>query len=337
MLIRGLKEKRKLSWLMGCILVTWLSFLASLTFGQTPIRFSSVVESFFYYQPDNLEHLIVQTERFSRAIIAMFVGASLAVSGVLVQAITKNPLASPSILGINSGAVFFLVITFSLFTITSINHLVWAALLGSLLSAALVYLLGSSGNDGASPLRIVLAGAAISALFLSCTQALLIINNENLESVLFWLAGSVSNRELETLLALLPLVVIAFVAIVLLTPHINLLMMNDDVAVGLGQNVALIKILAASAAIVLAASAVSIAGLIGFIGLVVPHISRRLIGLDHRWLIPASALIGASLLLIADVISRFVVPPQELPVGVMTAIVGAPFFIHLARKQGGKG
>lgn len=315
-----------------CGLLLLVAFILSISFGQTSISLSSLVDAMFNYDASNVEHIIIHTDRLSRALTATLVGAGLAVSGCLVQVLTRNSLASPSLLGINSGALFFVVLGVSLFTLSDIHQLIGMAFLGAVVSATLVYILGAHGSSNGSPLKMILAGTAISALFLSCTQALLIVNNENMESVLFWLAGSVSNSELTLLSSIWPFFLVAALLTVFLTPHINILMLEEDVAKGLGQNVTVIKIFVAICAVVFAAGAVAIAGLIGFIGLIIPHISRRFFGVDQRWLLPANALLGGSLLLLADTLSRFIMSPQELPVGVMTALLGTPFFVYLARK-----
>jgi len=315
-----------------CGLLLFIAFILSISFGQTSIPLSSLVDAIFNYDASNVEHIIVRTDRLSRALTATLVGAGLAVSGCLIQVLTRNSLASPSLLGINSGALFFVVLGVSLFTVSDINQLIGMAFLGAVVSATLVYILGAHGNSNGSPLKMILAGTAISALFLSCTQALLIVNNENMESVLFWLAGSVSNRELTLLSSVWPFFLVAALFTAFLTPHITILMLEEDVAKGLGQNVTVIKICVAICAVVFAAGAVALAGLIGFIGLIIPHITRHFFGVNQRWGLPANAFLGASLLLLSDTLSRFIMPPQELPVGVMTALLGTPFFIYLARK-----
>jgi iron complex transport system permease protein len=258
----------------------------------------------------------------------------LAVAGVLMQALTRNPLASPSIFGVNAGAVFAIVLFSTFFSVTSLNTFLWLAFLGASVAGALVYGLGSLGKDGLSPVRIVLSGAAISALFMAFTQGILVIGQEGLDNVLFWVAGSVSGRDVSMVMPLVPAFVVGIVLAILAAPQINILLSGDDVAKGLGQNTLLIKVVLSLLIIGLAGGSVALGGSIGFIGLMVPHMVRSVVGYDHKWLIPLSALWGAILLLCADVISRFVIMPEEVPIGVTTAILGAPFFIYLARKGG---
>ncbi|BES84464.1 iron ABC transporter permease [Pectobacterium araliae] len=316
---------------VGVVLLL-LSIAASLMLGQTTISLSAVFNALFHYDPQQIDHILVLTTRLSRTVIAIVVGASLAVAGALMQALTRNPLASPGIFGINAGAMFAIVLLSSLFTFSSQIALAWTAYLGAAVAGVMVYVLGTLGNARSSHLRIVLAGAAISALFISFTQALLVINQDGLDSMLFWLAGSVSGRSLSMLLPLLPYFVIALFLALLLARHLNILVAGDEIAKGLGQRTALVRALSGLCVIGLAGGAVAIAGNIGFVGLIVPHIVRRVLSADHRWLLPGCAIFGATLLLLADVASRLLIVPQEVPVGAMTALLGAPFFIYLARR-----
>ncbi|ASN85184.1 FecCD family ABC transporter permease [Pectobacterium versatile] len=316
---------------VGVVLLL-LSIVASLMLGQTTISFGAVFNALFHYDPQQIDHILVLTTRLSRTVIAIVVGASLAVAGALMQALTRNPLASPGIFGINAGAMFAIVLLSLLFTFSSQIALAWTAYLGAAVAGVMVYVLGTLGNARSSHLRIVLAGAAISALFISFTQALLVINQDGLDSMLFWLAGSVSGRSLSMLLPLLPYFVIALFLALLLARHLNILVAGDEIAKGLGQRTALVRALSGLCVIGLAGGAVAIAGNIGFVGLIVPHIVRRVLSADHRWLLPGCAIFGATLLLLADVASRLLIVPQEVPVGAMTALLGAPFFIYLARR-----
>lgn len=309
-----------------------LSMVASLMLGQTTISFGTVYNALFHYDSEQIDQILVLTTRLSRTVIALVVGASLAVAGALMQALTRNPLASPGIFGINAGAMFAIVLLSSLFTFSSQTALAWTAYLGAAVAGVMVYVLGTLGNVRSSHLRIVLAGAAISALFISFTQALLVINQDGLDSMLFWLAGSVSGRSLSMLLPLLPYFVMALFLTLLLARHLNILVAGDEIAKGLGQRTALVRALSGLCVIGLAGGAVAIAGNIGFVGLIVPHIVRRVLSADHRWLLPGCAIFGATLLLLADIASRLLIVPQEVPVGAMTALLGAPFFIYLARK-----
>lgn len=313
-----------------CILL--ISFLSSIVFGQTRIPMQTAIEAFVHYDASSTEHIIITTTRLSRAVIACVIGAGLAIAGALMQALTRNPLASPDIFGINAGALFFVVFGSVFFSFNSLTQLMWFAFLGAGIAAVLVFVLGSIGMDGLSPVKIVLAGAALTALFGSFTQGLLVINEQNLEGVLFWIGGSVSGRTLDVLIPILPYMAGAGLLALFLGRSINVLTSGEDIAKGLGQNVILVKLLMGIAIVFLAGGSVAVGGMIGFIGLIVPHMVRSLVGIDYRWVIPYCGIFGASLLLLADVAARFVIMPEEMPIGVMTAMIGAPFFIYVARK-----
>lgn len=314
-----------------CLGLLLAATVSSLVFGHIPISLQVLANSVMDYDPGSLEHLVIHTERFSRTVTSVIVGAGLAVAGALMQTLTRNPLASPGILGINAGAMFFVVAGATLLSLTSPSELVWAAFTGAAAAALLVYFLGQETGRGVSPLRTVLAGVAVTALFVSFAQGLLILNQDRFESILFWLAGSVSGRELEAILPLLPLFCVALVLALLLARQLNLLGLDDEVIRGLGLRVGQVRLLIGLVVIVLAGTSVAMAGLIGFVGLIVPHMARGIFGTDHRWLLPLSAVLGATLLLVADTLARLVIPPQEIPVGVMTALLGTPLFLNLAR------
>jgi iron complex transport system permease protein len=311
------------------VFIVFIGF--SIVYGYTNTTWKMALNAFTNFDGSN-EHLIIQTVRLPRAMIAAAVGASLAIAGTFMQALTKNPLASPGIFGINAGAGFFIVIAVSLFSISSLQAFTWLAFLGAAVAALIVYTIGGLGREGLTPMKLTLAGAAIAAMFSSFTQGFLVINEMALDQVLFWLAGSVQGRKLEVLTSVLPYLVIAWILSLLMAEKINVLAMGDDVAKGLGQRTGMVKLMVALVIILLAGGSVAVAGPIGFIGIVVPHLARSLVGIDHRWVVPYSALLGGILLLAADIGARYVVMPEEVPVGVMTAIIGTPFFIYIARR-----
>ncbi|WP_348814694.1 iron ABC transporter permease [Halomonas sp. H10-59] len=320
----------------GLILGTLLllaAFGASVILGTTEIAPLTALEAITDYNGGRVSHIIILSERLPRAVIATLTGASLAVAGALMQTMTRNPLASPSILGINAGAMFFVVVAVSLLPLHTPGQYVWAALLGALVAALAVVALSRGRRGELSPLRVVLAGVAVTAMFVSFSQGLLIIDQQSFESVLYWLAGSVSGRELELVVPLLPLFALALAITAALARQANALLLGDDMVTGLGMRAGTLKLALGLCVILLAGSSVALAGMIGFVGLIVPHMARGLVGIDHRWLLPACALLGATLLLVADIASRFLMAPQEIPVGVMTALIGTPFFIYLARKK----
>lgn len=320
--------------LIGLFFILFLLLLlmcASIVYGYTDTTWKMVLDA-FRHNDGSTEHLVIETVRLPRALIAAAVGSSLAIAGALMQTLTKNPLASPGIFGVNAGAGFAVVIAVSLFSVANLQAFTWIAFLGAAVAAISVYIIGSIGREGLTPMKLTLAGAAISAMFASLTQGFLVLNEAALEQVLFWLAGSVQGRKLEILTTVLPYLMVGWIGSLIIATKMNVFSMGEDVAKGLGLNTAFLKIAAAIFIILLAGGSVAIAGPIGFIGIVIPHITRAIVGIDHRWVIPFSGILGGILLLLADIFARYIIMPQEVPVGVMTAIIGTPFFIYIARK-----
>ncbi|MBB6453477.1 iron complex transport system permease protein [Salirhabdus euzebyi] len=315
---------------IGIILVLLLMW-SSVIFGLTKITPQMVIDAFSNFNGSN-EHIIIKDVRIPRALIAAAVGANLAIAGTIMQGLTNNPLASPSIFGVNAGASFFVVFGISTLGISSLATLSWFAFAGAALAAVLVYVLGSMGRDGMTPVKLTLAGAAMAALFSSFTQGILTMNERALDQVLFWLAGSVQGRDLQILISVLPYLIVGWIFATFIGKQMNILSMGEDVAKGLGQKTIIVKIFGAIIVVLLAGGSVAIAGPIGFIGIIIPHISRWLVGIDYKWVIPYSGLLGATLLLLADIGARYIIMPAEVPVGVMTALIGAPFFIYIARR-----
>ncbi|MFJ5964659.1 FecCD family ABC transporter permease [Bacillus sp. NPDC093026] len=326
------KDSSKALLFAGFIVLMLVFFMLSISLGQTTIPFKTTIHAFLHFDESDANSVIVMTSRLSRALIAMVVGSSLAISGALMQALTRNTLAAPDLLGINAGGLFFIVISIIFFSTESLTAYMWTAFLGSAIAGMLVFLLGSIGRDGLTPVKIVLAGAAISALFASFTQGLLIVNEQSIQSILFWMAGSVSGRSIDMLLPVLPYIIGATIVALLLGRAINVLLSGEDIAKGLGQRTLLLKITMGVLVVFLAGGSVAVAGSIGFVGFLVPHIVKKLVGPDHRWVLPYCAVVGASLLLVADIAARFLIMPQEVPIGVMTAVAGAPLFVYLVRK-----
>lgn len=310
--------------------VLFFCLLLSVRFGAAQIGTADVISAFTDYDGSE-EDLIIRTLRVPRALIAALVGGALGVAGGIMQGLTRNPLAEPGILGVNAGAALAVVGAVFFLGVSSLSTYALFAFVGAGLAAAVVYGLGSMGRGGMTPMKVTVAGAALAALLSSLTTAMLILSQQTLDEIRFWLAGSVAGRDLDLLLQVLPYIGVGLLLAFSLGRQITTLNLGDDVAVGLGQRTGWIKALAAIAVVLLAGSAVAVAGPIGFVGLIVPHVVRFFIGVDYRWILPYSAILGAILLVGADVGARLVIRPQELPVGVMTALLGAPFFIYLAR------
>jgi iron complex transport system permease protein len=317
--------------LLVCASLLALALMSSIAFGAADIAAVDVWAAIVRFDPSSTEHLIIRTLRLPRAAVATLVGAALAVAGALMQGLTRNPLADPGILGIETGAALGVVGAVFFLNINSLYLYALFAFAGAALTAVAVYTLGSLGRGGPTPLKITVAGAALTALLSSFTTGMLIFNQRTLEEVRFWLAGSVAGRDLTLLLQAAPYLLVGLVLALALGRQITTLSLGDDVAKGLGQRTGWIKGLAAVATVLLAGGAVAVAGPIGFVGLVIPHVVRFLVGVDYRWILPYAALVGAIFLVISDVAARLVLRPIELPVGIMTALIGGPFFVYLVR------
>lgn len=324
-------RSRWVGLILGFILLL-ICLIYSVTLGARDIPLRVILESFTTFD-HSFDHLVIQTLRVPRSLIAIGVGASLAVSGALMQGLTRNPLAETGILGIEAGGALAVVGTLFLFGSASLAGYAGAAFLGAGIAAVLVYWLGTLGPGGATPLNLTVAGAAMTALISSITTAILIVSQRTLEEIRFWLAGSLAGRDFSLFLQILPFMAVGLLLALLLGRQITTLSLGEDVATSLGQRTLWIKLLTALSVVLLAGSSVAIAGPIGFVGLVVPHAVRLFIKTDYRWILPYSALLGAILLLVADIAARVLLKPQEIPVGVMTAIVGAPVFVYLAKSK----
>jgi len=314
------------------VMILLICLVSNLAFGAANIPLEEVTRAFLANE-GSTEHLIIRTVRLPRSLIAMFVGAALAVSGAIMQGITGNPLASPTLLGVNAGASLAVVVTTFVLKGVGLSLYVWFAFFGAAATAVIVYFLGSRGRGGLTPVKLILAGAALTAFLNSLTSGILIISQQTLDQIRFWLAGSLAGRDLELFWQVLPYFSLGLLLAFALGRQLTMLSLGEDVAKGLGQQTVLVKIMAAVSVVLLAGSSVAIAGPIGFIGLVVPHITRTLIGVDYRWLLPYAAIFGSILLLLADLCARLVFQPQEIPVGLVMPLLGAPFFIHLIRSR----
>ncbi|MBE9180600.1 iron ABC transporter permease [Oculatella sp. LEGE 06141] len=325
------RSLRLLGLIVGILLLA-LCFVVSITLGAAEITPNTVWQSLVAFD-GSTNHLIITTVRLPRALIALSVGAALAVAGSLMQGLTQNALADPGILGISAGAALAVVASTFMFGSLSVQSYTWIAFAGGAIAAIAVYLLGSVGRRGITPLKLILAGAVLSYLMAALTTGILILSQRTLDDIRFWLAGSVAGRDLNNLVQVFPYILIGLVLAFSLGKQITALTLGEDVAKGLGLRTGWVKAIAAIVVVLLAGSAVSLAGPIGFIGLIVPHIVRFWVGADYRWLLPYAAIWGAMLLSLTDLAARLVIKPQELPVGIMTALIGAPFFIYLARSK----
>ncbi|HHX8504449.1 TPA: FecCD family ABC transporter permease [Vibrio diabolicus] len=285
------------------------------------------------FDEGNMLHQILATLRAPRTYAGLLIGASLAVSGVLMQGLTRNPLASPSILGINAGAACFMALaSIGVPFFSQLNPII-NAVFGALLSGGAVMLLGGFFSARSHPLRLVLAGIAISALLIGLTRASVILADDMAYSVLHWLTGSLSAVDSQQWQQLWPFATLGLVLAMGLARNLNLLALGDEVAVGLGGNIRLTRLISGLAVVLLAGTSVAIAGPIGFVGLLVPHLVRPIVGHNYHILIPVSALCGAALVTWSDALSRSIAFPAETPVGVITALLGTPCFIVIAMRK----
>lgn len=312
--------------LLCLLVVVALGAIALGTVTMAPVTILSAIFAF----DGSRDHLLVMTIRLPRVLAALLAGSALAVSGAIMQAVTSNPLASPGLLGINAGAAFAVVSVMTLFGAGVSDSHIWFAFLGAGLAAVIVFALGSFGAVGHSPLGLVLAGVILATFLASLTTAILIFDQSTLDAVRLWTAGSVTGRTMAQARAVAPFILAGLAAALLLGRHLTTLSLGADASRSLGQNPLLWRGASVAIVILLAGGAVALAGPIGFVGLVVPHIVRMSIGIDYRWVVPFSALGGALLVVVADMLGRLVFASQSFPVGVTIALVGAPFFLYLA-------
>jgi iron complex transport system permease protein len=325
----------KLTKIIGTYLVSiiflGLCVLASLAWGSKSIEFSHVINALLNSNDTSFAALVVR-ERIPRTIFSIMAGASLGISGALMQSITRNPIADPSILGVNTGASLFVVIGIAFFNINSANQYIWIALLGAGVTSVFVYAVASIGNGGMTPLKLALSGAATSAVLSSLVSAVILPRSEVMDAFRFWQVGSVSGATWDSITLILPFVIVGLIISIAATPSLNILALGDEVATGLGVNTGIIRLICAVAGVMLSGATTAIAGPIGFIGLMIPHSMRLIFGLNLKGIVPLSAIGGAALLVISDVLGRVIGSPGEVQVGIITAFLGAPILIIIARK-----
>ncbi len=305
----------------------------SITVGARPIALADIWNALTAFDATQTNHKIILDLRLPRTLVGLLVGAALGLSGAILQGATRNPLADPGILGINAGATLCVVLGISVFGITQLSGYVWLAFLGAGAAMLVVYLVASLGREGATPVKLALAGAAVTAALTSVTSAILITNVETLDQIRFWQVGALTGRTTDILLQVAPFILAGTVLALLTSRILDGLALGDDVARGLGLKVQRGRALVGLAAVILAGAATAAAGPIAFVGLTVPHLARAFTGPNYRWILPYSMLLAPILLLGADIIGRIIVPPGELQVGIVTAALGAPFFIALVRRR----
>lgn len=318
-------------WMLIGLVLLGTAAVASVALGVRSVGLDEVVSGVLG-STDTIGEAAV-AKRVPRTVLAMLVGAALAVSGAVMQGVTRNPLADPGILGVTAGAALFVVVGIAFLGLADPTSYIWVAIAGAALAAAFVYAVGSLGRGGPTPLKLALAGAACSAAFTSLISAILLPRLDVMDTFRFWQIGGVGGAQTEKTLQVLPFLAVGALLSLATARGLNSLALGDDLARGLGEHVGRTRLLAAVGAVTLAGAATAVAGPIGFVGLAVPHLCRLLVGVDHRWLLPFSAVLGAALLTAADVVGRLVARPAEVDVGIVTAMLGAPVFIAIVRRQ----
>ena len=319
-------------WFTAAFAALLMSIFLAISYGAKQLTLEAVWAAVFSYDPDITAHQIVHEYRLPRVLGAVVTGMAFAVAGAVMQGVTRNPMADAGILGVNAGAAFVVALCFAFLPGLSYTQLILMSFIGAALSTLCIVLLGSATQGGLHSLRLTIAGAVVAAILHSFSSGIAIYYDLS-QDLAFWYAGGVAGVKLEQLKVLAPVVLIVIVWAASMGRSITFLSLGDESAASLGVYTGRIRLLGMAAAVVLAGASVSVAGSIGFVGLVVPHIARRLLGVDYRKVIPFSALLGAILLVWADFASRMVNPPREFAIGAMVAMIGVPFFLYLARKE----
>ncbi|MFF5002055.1 FecCD family ABC transporter permease [Streptomyces phaeochromogenes] len=305
----------------------------SLAVGSGHVALHDVVEGVFSPDRSVRGQLVIQEVRLPRTLAGLLAGVALGLAGAVIQGLTRNPLADPGLLGVNAGAAVFVVFAISVLSLTEAGQYIWFGFLGACLAAVLVYGVGSLGREGATPVKLALAGAATTAVLSSVTSAMLLTDSQTFDQFRFWQVGALNGRDIDVLWQALPFVVVGGVLANAMGPRLNGLALGDDVARGLGQRLGTTRVLGAVSIVLLCGAATAVAGPLGFVGLAVPNAVRLVTGPDHRWILPYSALLAPTLLLLADVVGRVVARPGEVQVGVVTAALGCVPFIVLVRRS----
>ena len=315
------------------ILLVVITLCWHLSVGTKVFTLTEVANALFFYDNDNFSHLIVQELRLPRALVAATVGACLAVAGALLQGITRNPLADPSLLGMMSGGALAVVAWMGFVSEPSLAFIPIIAAIGALVSVMIVWGIASRVPGGLSPLSLILSGSAFTAFVTALLSIHHLLDEKTFEQMRQWLVGSLLGSDLTHLYWSLPWVIMALIAALLLAPSLTALSMGETVATGLGIDIKRRKWQVLLSAVVLTAVAVALAGPLGFIGLVIPHVVRLMVGADYRWIIPYSILLGAGYLLFIDTVARWLIQPQEIATGLISILLGAPLFIWLVKNR----
>lgn len=327
---------RQGAWLLAAVVILALLTAASLAVGARGLSLATVWQALTHFNPANGDHAVVHA-RIPRTALGLLAGGALGLAGAAMQGVARNPLADPGIMGVNAGAALAVVTGIYLCGVTSLSGYIWFAFFGAAAAAVVVYLIASMGRDGGTPVKLALAGAALSAGLYSLMNVILVSSQDTLDRFRFWQVGGIAGRDWSVVLSGLPFLAVGALIVLATGRILNSLALGDDIARGLGQRVGLIRGVTALGIVLLCGSATALAGPIGFVGLVIPHAVRSVTGPDYRWILPFSLVSAPALLLGADMIGRVVLLPGEVPAGIMTALVGAPVFVWLIRRGKGAG
>lgn len=327
---------KRAAWLLAAVVVLAVLAASSLAVGARGLPLATVWEALTQFDPANGDHAVVHA-RIPRTVLGLLAGGALGLAGAAMQGVARNPLADPGIMGVNAGAALAVVTGIYVFGIGSLSGYIWFAFIGAAVAAVVVYSIASLGRDGATPVKLALAGAALNAGLYSLMSVVLVSSQDTLDKFRFWQVGGVAGRDWSVVLSGLPFLLAGAVVVLLTGRILNSLALGDDIARGLGQRVGLARALTALGIVLLCGSATAMAGPIAFVGLVVPHAVRFLTGPDYRWILPFSLVAAPVLLLAADIAGRVVLLPGEVPAGIMTALIGAPVFVWLVRRGKGAG
>ncbi|WP_068618903.1 FecCD family ABC transporter permease [Paenibacillus tuaregi] len=331
-------QKNSRPWIAGMVLLGGLAALTVLTFvsiatGSVHIPLETVWQAVTHFNPESQLHQVIRELRIPRAMTGILVGASLAVAGALMQGMTRNPLADSGLLGLNAGAGFAIALIFAFVPTLHSAGLLFCSFAGAAAAGGMVYGIGAMAKGGLTPFHLTMAGAAVSALFVALSTGIAVYFNIGLE-LSFWYAGGLGGVKWTQLDMMYPWSIAALIAALLLSRQITLLNLGDEVASGLGLRTGWVRAAALLIVMVLAGASVAVAGMIAFVGLVVPHVARGLVGVDYRWIIPCSAVLGSLLVITADVAGQWINPAYETPLGAVIALIGVPFFFYYIRRSG---
>lgn len=315
------------------IIVSTISFVV----GARVISLERIFRLFLVDDPSSFDGIVLFDYRLPRTLLGLLSGAAFGVSGALIQAATRNPLADPGILGVNAGAAFFVTLAVGLLGFHSINSYIWFALLGAVVVTFAVYIIGATGRENATPVRLVLAGVALSAVLGGLGSAITLLDPQAFDALRLWAIGSIAGRDMHVVVWVAPFIGLGLVIALIAARSLNAVALGDDLARSLGTNILRTRILSVIGVTLLAGAGTAACGPIGFIGLMVPHAMRWLIGPDQRLIIPLTMIYAPVLLLLADIVGRLVLYPNEMEAGIVTAFIGAPVLIFLARRRQASG